>query len=358
MNSKLEVKLNLRKLDGTYRMFSDASELVDFASNDYLGFSSLNESGSVCSFGSTGSRLISGNSKEAMECEVFIADFFESPKALVFNSGYDANLGFFSSIPQKGDLILYDTDIHASIRDGVRLSFANSHSFKHNSLEDLEKKLKLNGDVKFVAIESLYSMGGDMAPIVPILELCNKYKAKLIVDEAHAAGIFGSNGKGICEALSIQKEVYARIITFGKAFGSHGAAILSDDLTIDYLVNFARSFIYTTALPPDQYARIKTQIQRAILIDERNKLMSNILYFRKEYSNTYPIISEINSPIQFIRLGDVEKTFELVKQLKAAGLFVKGVVSPTVKKGEEGIRICIHSFNTKEEIDLLLKQFK
>lgn len=355
MNSKLEAKLNLRKLEGTCRILSDSSELIDFASNDYLGFSGIGEANSFRKTGSTGSRLISGNSKEAMECEAFIADFFDAQKALVFNSGYDANLGFFSSIPQKGDLVLYDSDIHASVRDGIRLSSANAYSFKHNSLEELEKKLNLVGDVKYVAIESLYSMGGDMAPIVPILELCNKYNAKLIVDEAHAAGIFGTNGKGICEALGIHNEVYSRIITFGKAYGSHGAAILSDDLTIDYLVNFARSFIYTTALPAEQYSRITQQVQNSRLNDARKQLMENLVYFRKGLSSFFSIPSEINSPIQFIRFGSIEETFQLANRLKEAGLFVKGVVSPTVKKGEEGIRICMHSFNTIEEIDLLLK---
>jgi len=359
LKNKLQYKLDKRIEEGTYRSLSLFSGLIDFCSNDYLGFSKVAvKSDRKHAFGSTGSRLITGNSEIVEGCEVFLAEFFGSETGLVFNSGYDANLGIFSAIPQKGDLVIYDEHIHASARDGMRLSFAKNVSFAHNSLEDLEKKLQLVGESKYVAIESLYSMGGDMAPIVPILQLCKKYDALLIVDEAHSGGVYGKQGKGMCDALKVNQEVFIRLVTFGKAYGSHGAVLLSNELVKNYLINFARSFIYTTALPEESYSRIKEMVNHSLLEEGRNQLMENIFYFRKLMDGKpLEFISEINSPIQILRIGDVKKTNELAESLRSRGFAVKAILSPTVAKGEEGIRICLHSYNTKEEISEMVKLF-
>lgn len=356
MKNKLEHKLAKRIEEGTYRSLSSFSG-IDFCSNDYLGFSKIeiiqNE---IVQKGSTGSRLISGNSSAAEDCETFLADFFNTESALVFNSGYDANVGFFSAIPQKGDLVLYDEKIHASVRDGVRLSFAKSFSFKHNCLEDLEKRLQFPGDSKYVAIESLYSMDGDMSPIVPILDLCDKYDARLIVDEAHTSGIFGRKGKGIVHALNVESRIFARLITFGKAYGSHGAAILCEELTKKFLINYARSFIYTTAMPPDSYNRIRKIVSHSLLIEEQSKLMENIQFFRSELKHSNLVFqSETNSPIQLIKIGDIDSTVQLAKKILLGGFAIKAILSPTVAKGDEGLRICLHSFNTKDQIQLLVQ---
>lgn len=342
--------------EGTYRSLSSLEGKIDFCSNDYLGFSKIpSTSNDISQFGSTGSRLISGNSSSSVLCETFLADFFNVEAALVFNSGYDANVGFFSAIPQKGDLVVYDEKIHASIRDGIRLSFAKNHSFLHNSLEDLEKKLQLSGEVKYVAIESLYSMDGDMAPIVPVLELCQKYDAHLIVDEAHAAGVYGEDGKGICDALGLEEQVFARIITFGKAFGAHGAVILSNQLIRNYLINFARSFIYTTALPVESYERIHQMVKHSDFHGARNQLFDRILQFRNEIVNSkFELTSEINSPIQVIRIGSVESSIALSNKLLKNNFAVKAILSPTVPSGQESLRICIHSFNSESEVSGLV----
>ena len=175
MDQKLQDKLNKRIVEGTLRSLSSFEGFIDFYSNDYLGFSKIKiKSENASKYGSTGSRLISGTSNESLSAEEFLADFFNSESSLIFNSGYDANLGFFSSVPQRGDFVFYDEYIHASIRDGLRLSFATSNSFKHNNLVDLELKLSKVSGVKYVVVESLYSMDGDIAPLIDIVELCTK----------------------------------------------------------------------------------------------------------------------------------------------------------------------------------------
>jgi 8-amino-7-oxononanoate synthase len=354
----LEKKLNQRREQGTLRSLNDLAGLVDFCSNDYLGYSKISfEQDVFLHHGSTGSRLISGNSFEAIEAENRVAQFFNTESALIFNSGYDANLGFFSSVPQKGDLVLFDQHIHASVRDGIRLSFAKSASFEHNSVEDLERKLNnLQGVTKFVAMESLYSMGGDMSPISAMLKICEKHNAHLIVDEAHAIGVFGEKGKGICNAFDFENRIFARLVTFGKAYGSHGAAILGSTILKEFLLNFARSFIYTTALPPESYQRISAVLETSDFESKRNALFENIVLFRSLLEHKKQLlISEINSPIQIIQLGDSQKSIAFAEKCKVHGLALKAILSPTVSVGSEGIRICLHAFNTASEIELLVQ---
>ena len=272
---------------------------------------------------------------------------------MVFSSGYDANLAFFSSIPQRGDTIIYDELVHASIRDGIRLSFANSFSFHHNDLEDLGKQLQSAKGTIYLVVESLYSMDGDMAPMKSIIELAEKFKAFVIVDEAHAVGVFGADGRGIIHARNFTERVFARIVTFGKAYGYHGAAILGSKNLKDYLINFARPFIYSTGLPPNCYSIIASKVLRNDISERQRQLHLNITYFREGFENPEQFPSEINSPIQIVQFQSIEQTLELANKMKAKGIFTKPILSPTVAKGKERIRICIHTFNTKEEIDLL-----
>jgi 8-amino-7-oxononanoate synthase len=354
VDQKLQNKLNKRIEEGTLRSLSSFEGFIDFYSIDYLGFSKIkSKSEKTTKYGSTGSRLISGTSNESLKAEVFLADFFNSESALIFNSGYDANLGFFSSVPQRGDFVFYDEYIHASIRDGLRLSFATSNSFKHNNLVDLELKLSKVSGVKYVVVESLYSMDGDIAPLTDIVELCTKYGAYLIVDEAHSGGVFGQLGRGLVSELKLEDKVFARIITFGKAFGSHGACVLCEKKLKKYLINFSRSFIYTTALPPDAYIRIIEVLKDESSDLERKKLKENIDYFRLKINLKW-CVSDFNSPIQLIKIGDIELTKKIAEKMQLLNLAVKPIFSPTVPVGSEGLRICLHSFNKKEEIDLLI----
>ncbi len=351
---KYKIKLQERIKKGSERSLSLFAGFSDFFSNDYLGLSKAIAAPETHS-GSTGSRLLSGNSKEAEITENFLAEFFHAEAALVFNSGYDANLGLFSSVPQRGDTVLYDELIHASVRDGIRLSHAKSFSFRHNDLADLEQKiLKAEGTV-FVAVESLYSMDGDLSPLAEIASICKEHQALLIVDEAHSGGIFGDQGKGLCEELSLTNQVFARVITFGKAYGTHGATILGSQELTAYLINFARSFIYTTALPPYQYVVIRSQVKLGEADENRARLQENIAYFREMLKDKISLLSDPRSPIQIISVSGIEKAQKLAFSLQKSNFAVKAILSPTVPEGQERLRICLHAFNTKDEIRTFVK---
>jgi len=355
---RLEEQLSKRKIDGNFRELTTYNG-VDFYSNDYLGYAKIIDDVQSNQYGSTGSRLISGNSSLVEEVEKKIATFFESESALIFNSGYDANIGLLSSVPQKNDVIIYDQYVHASMRDGIRLSLARSYHFSHQSITELEKKIRFTKKTNvtiFVCVESLYSMEGTIAPLHDILKLCEKYKAHLIVDEAHAGGIYGARGQGILHALNLHEHpnLFARIFTFGKAFGRHGAAVLGRESLKKYLINYARSFIYTTALPPQTIEQISQSIFRSEFHFFRNKLLKNILYFLDCFKeNDFKLYSDINSPIQMIKIGNVKQTIELASFLQKHKFIVKAILSPTVPYTHEAIRICIHAFNTKYEIEQL-----
>ena len=295
---------------------------------------------------------MSGNSAYLEDLERYIADLHKSEAGLIFNSGYDANVGFFSALPQRGDTIITDELIHASIIDGARLSYANRYSFRHNDLQSLEDKLKHAKGNCYLAIESVYSMDGDMPPIDLILELTDKYNASLIVDEAHAVGLFGF---GLVNTPDLQSRIFARLVTFGKALGCHGAIVLGSNLLREYLVNFARSFIYTTAAPFHQAASVKMAYK---LLQESGEeadlLKNNIGLFKQQIKkNSEYLLINSNSAIQCVVLKSNEKAKAIAQNLQSAGLDVRPILSPTVPQGSERIRICLHSFNTESEITLL-----
>lgn len=358
----IEDKLAERQAMGLYRMLKPESSLVDLCSNDYLGFArSLdlrdtinNELSNLPKVlnGSTGSRLLSGNLAYTEELESEIAAYHNAEAGLIFNSGYDANLGLFSSLPQRGDTIIADELIHASIIDGARLSYANRYTFKHNDLNSLEDKLKQAKGNCYVVIESVYSMDGDTPSIADILTLTNKYNAALIVDEAHAVGL---HKKGLICELGLNDKVFARVVTFGKALGCHGAIVLGSNKLRNYLINFARSFIYTTAAPIHHLASIKMAYELLKHSDEAiATLTDNISLFQQKIKNSpFPLLKS-DSAIQCILLNSNELAKKTAAHLQNAGLDVRAILSPTVPVGTERLRICLHSFNTADEINLLI----
>lgn len=355
-----EEELAKREEKGLYRSLHHSSGLTDFFSNDYLGFAKKNTElpESFMASGSGGARLISGNYPLLEETEKVLADFHDSEEALIFNSGYTANLGFFSAFTQRDITILYDELSHASIRDGIRLSLAKSFSFRHNDVNDLEEKLKRAEGKIIIAVESVYSMDGDFAPLKEIVKLAEKYNAFLFADEAHAGGIFGEKGEGRVVEEGWQKAVHARLITFGKAWGLHGAVILCSSWMKKFLVNFSRPFIYTTALPPIAVFHILKrtgEIKNAS--SQRELLKSNIRYFRENISGMSGFLLS-SSPVQSCLIKGNIAAKKKAEQLRKKGLDVKAILSPTVPEGKERIRICLHSFNTKNEIDLLLNSVK
>ena len=356
MDKKLHKKIQDRREKGTLRSLSSFDGKIDFASNDYLGFSKNERLQSDrAEQGATGSRLISGNSEYIEGVESALANFFDADAGLCFNSGYDANIGVFSSIPQRGDVVLYDEFIHASARDGIRLSLAKSYGFKHNNLEDLKRLLELNKpQTIYIAVESLYSMHGDLCPLYELNQLAEEYGAYVILDEAHSAGVYGVQGRGFAHALDLHSKCFLRLVTFGKAFGAHGAVVLCSNDLREFLLNFARSFIYTTALPISAYDKMLRAVQVEDVDQLRLSLQDKLVYFRRNLK-IWDSSSAPNSPIQFINFHDLNELRKVEQALSDAGIFAKAIYSPTVAEGDEGLRISLHSFNSEKEIDSLLR---
>ncbi|GEO05372.1 8-amino-7-oxononanoate synthase [Adhaeribacter aerolatus] len=362
---KLQHKLTQREQNGILRQLKKNAAVIDFCSNDYLGLARSEKlrarlEAELLKYnhlpvGATGSRLLSGNSVLAEELEGKLAQFHQAKSALLFNSGFAANTGFFSALPQRGDTILYDEASHASIKDGIRLSFAQSFSFRHNSPEDLQKKFRYaTGDV-YVAVESLYSMDGDLAPLADLIQICQEKGAYLVVDEAHSNGLYGPNGSGLVQELGLSDKVFARIMTFGKALGCHGAAVVGSDALRQFLVNFSRPFIYTTALPLHALLAIKVAYDLLPgLTSERNGIFKLAKYLKEALSNYSGIgVNPINSPIQWVQAPDIPKLKLISQHLQANGMDVRPVFSPTVPAGKERLRLIVHAFNTEAEIDKL-----
>ncbi|MBD2702549.1 8-amino-7-oxononanoate synthase [Spirosoma sp. BT702] len=357
---------------GLLRRLRTSDGLVDFCSNDYLGFARSAELKAAIQradvtatnnrTGATGSRLLAGQTVLADEVEQELALFYQTESALIFNSGYDANLGLLACLPKAGDTLLTDSLVHASMIDGARLNYATRHRFRHNDLEDLETRLqeatqnRPDGQL-FVGVESVYSMDGDVAPLRQLADLCEQYGANLVVDEAHATGVYGPTGEGLVVALGLQERVLARVHTFGKGLGVHGAAVVGPVALRNYLINFARSFIYTTALPPHSLLAIRCAHQYvATSVNTRQQLQDRLAYFQKSAQVLLPdsIWTVSQSPIQCMIIPGNESARYVSSEAQKKGLDVRAILSPTVAAGQERLRICIHAFNTNEEIDQLL----
>ncbi|WP_345952521.1 8-amino-7-oxononanoate synthase [Mucilaginibacter sp. PAMB04168] len=353
-----------RALADSLRQLRLPSDAIDFYSNDYLGFARSKELTELIEDevsrhlpvlnGSTGSRLLAGNTAYAENLENTIAHYHKAEAALFFNSGYDANLGILSSLPQRGDTVIHDELAHASIIDGIRLSHANRYSFNHNNLEGLAGKLKSAKGICYVVVESVYSMDGDLAPLADIVTLCKAHNASLIVDEAHALGVFD---KGLVNQMNLQDDVFARVVTFGKALGTHGAVVLGTSVLRNYLINFARSFIYTTAAPFHQLASVKAGYK---LLEGSQKTIAQLKQNISTYAEMMVEAGYVSntSAIQTVKVGGNEMTKAFADKLQKAGLDVRPILSPTVPAGTERLRICLHAFNKTDEIEQLVASIK
>ena len=366
-NSMIQYLQN-RKEDNLFRKLKIINDLVDFSSNDYLGLSKsaylhqlLENDYKNHIFedsGATGSRLLTGNHVAIEELEAILADFHHAAAALVFNSGFDANVGLLSTVIRKEDIVFYDEYIHASLHQGIKLSYCKSVKYNHNDCIDLQNKLQLernaNGNI-FIVTESVFSMEGDKADLITINEISKRYNAYLIVDEAHATGILGTNGSGYCNELQIEQDCFARVYTFGKAIGSHGAVVVGSTLLKEYLVNFSKNFIYTTALDLHTILRVKhTYLSTQIIINQQNKLNKLINYFKcckNQLLDSYEVLGD--GPIFGILVNGNQNCLDLATFLQNNNLDVRAILSPTVTKGKERLRIILHSFNTNQQIDVL-----
>ena len=339
---------------------------IDFCSNDYLGlartqqlFDDIQEKVGALQFkqnGATGSRLLSGNSNYTTDIEEKLSRIFNSESSLIFNSGYSANLAVLSSIPQRGDTIIYDELAHTCIKDGARLSLAHRHSFKHNDLADLEGKLINSKGRKFIAIESIYSMDGDQCPLKEVVTLAKRYHAFIILDEAHSTGIMGTKGSGMASWLEIENQIDIRVYTFGKAMGIHGACVAGSSQLIQFLINYARPFIYTTALPPHSMVAIEC----AFAFLEQNIHLQKKLSHKIDLFNKYTLglrnkmVS--HTSIQSVIIPGNDNVKKAAARLQARNFDVRPILSPTVAADSERIRICLHSYNEDQHIIDLASQ--
>ncbi|MBL7857861.1 MAG: 8-amino-7-oxononanoate synthase [Cyclobacteriaceae bacterium] len=367
LEDALSQKLEKRKQESLLRSLITTSGLTDFYSNDYLGLARSEElyqqiQNTVQNLphqnGATGSRLLSGNNAYTESVEQQLATVFAGERALIFNSGYTANLAVLSALPQRGDSILYDERAHTCMKDGARLSLAQHFSFRHNDLNDLEQKLKKASGQIFLAVESIYSMDGDECPLTDLVTLAEKYNANIVLDEAHSTGAYGKNGSGLACAVSLQHKIPVRIYTFGKAMGIHGACIVGSEKIIQYLINFARPFIYTTALPPHSIASIACAFKfLSNTISLQNTLQSRINTFLVNSKSIAQRI-ESKSAIQTVLFPGNENARSAAHYLQQNRLDVRAILSPTVPEGSERLRVCLHTYNTDEEILTLCKAIK
>lgn len=358
----LENKLLKRKQQGNLRTLPTVRQRIDFSSNDYLGLarsSVLKEAwvkewealaGPLNGLGATGSRQLTGNSSYAEQLEQQIAQFHGYEAGLFFNCGYMANVGLLSTLGSEKNLFLFDVKIHASMHEGIRLSRARALPFRHNDLEHLAYRLKncsCQGEC-FICVESIYSTDGSQAPLKEICRLAKIYAAHVIVDEAHAVGVCGPGGRGCTAQHNLTEEVFAQVVTFGKALGTFGAIVLGKFALKEALINFAASYIYTTAPPFHMLAAIKCSYALFPQLEaERRQLSHLIALFRRLY------LTSSETAIQPIALPGALAAKKAAQKLMQEGFDVRALTSPTVRKGQEVLRICLHAFNHASE----LKQF-
>ncbi|MEZ5015046.1 MAG: 8-amino-7-oxononanoate synthase [Chitinophagales bacterium] len=362
---KLTQALNVRRSENAFRSLRNAADLVDFSSNDYLGFGTqdilhkdiVEAISSLRHTGSGGSRLLTGNYSLIEHTEEFIAQFHKAPSALYFNSGYEANVGVISTLTQRGNVILYDKRIHASLHEGIKLSKADAFAFPHNDVAGLEKLLQDKTGEKWIVVESVYSMDGDLCPLQEIVELAKKYHAHILLDEAHATGVIGNRGEGLAQKLGLENDVIIRIHTFGKAIGSNGAVVLCTPLIRDYLINFCKNFIYTTAPNPLQVTSVLLVYKALAESDKYVQSLHRVLAYFMDRSSGYPELhfEATDSAIFSIIIPGNAEVSRAAKYLQNGGMDVRPIRYPTVARGAERLRICVHAFNTEMEMVRLFK---
>ncbi len=347
MDAYFKKALNERKKNGLYRTVKNYNNLVDFSSNDYLGIANKFKSGS------TGSRLISGNSALLEKVEDEFAKKLNAEAALYYGAGYLANIGLISTVADRFTTILSDELIHASLIDGVRLSHAKKYSFKHNDFHHLAKLLKLNTGKKIIIAETVYSMDGDSPVLELLFDLISKFEdTYVILDEAHGIGLSGENNLGTAQYFINHPRCLAVVYPMGKAVGLSGAFIVGSKILREYLINFSRSFIYSTAPSNSIVKELQNQLSQ-IYTKDISTLFKLKKYFLENISGNYTILTGKYGAI--VSIISKEKSKVLEEELMINNLFVKAILSPTVQKGQERLRICFHDYNTINQVNQLLE---
>ena len=337
-----------------------SNNYLNFADNTELSTRFYAQGGDKFSLGSASARLLTGTLPVYKDLENLITDLYNSGGTLLFNSGYHANVGINSSIASKGDVIFSDKLNHASIIDGMRLSESKFFRYPHNNMEALEKLLKrerANFNNAVIVSESVFSMDGDIADLMKLVELKNKYNCILILDEAHAFGVFGKNGLGVSEDLGILDEVDLLVGTFGKAIGSMGAFVTGKKVLIEYLTNKARSFIFSTALPPVTVAFSKWIIENELpkTYEKRMRMLELGRSLLQKITPSPLSQAEIekSSHIIPVIIGENDKTIELCDILYQNGYFTLPIRPPTVPSGTSRIRLSLTTDIEERDLEKL-----
>lgn len=346
----------------------DGKKVICLSSNNYLGLAShpaliqsaidaLHKYG----MGAGASRLISGNMELHLKLEEKIAKFKRAERALIFNSGYHANIGVIQALVGKGDYIYSDELNHASIIDGARLSRATIRVYPHCDTQKLSQMIEedRNGGMKLIVTDSLFSMDGDIAPLEELVRIKERYNALLMIDEAHATGVVGSQGRGVADKLGLTDKIDITMGTLGKALGCFGAYVCGSAEMIEYLINSARSFIFSTALPPAVVASAITALEilesNPALIEQLHR---NANFMREGLKNLGLPIPDGETPIIPLIIGEELKTMKICDALVERGVFAHGIRPPSVPPGTSRLRITVMATHTKEHLEKALWAFE
>lgn len=353
----LSDRLNERKEHNFHRQLQMPGDQMDFCSNDYLGIIRnrlLRNRPTGLHTGAGGTRSQSGNYRLIEEVEERIAAFHNAEAAVIFSSGYDANVGVLSCIAQKGDVLLFDELCHASVKDGAKLSAAKASTFNHNDVKDLKEKLSSAEGRVFVFTEVVFDVDGSIAPLEKITKLCKQFKAHLIVNESHSVGIYGEKGEGLVHEIGLEENVFARIHGFGNACGCHGAVVLGSLQLKDFLLNFCNPLMHSTTLSEQTVATIWEAYKILPQLWQERAHLSNLIATFQDADIPFKKLNSI-SPIQHLLVNSVEEAKHISVQLKQSGYDVRPVFYPAVPKGEERVRVILHSFNTRGEVSWLIQ---
>ena len=342
----------------------DGREYLLFCSNNYLGLANhprLKAAAAAAAqkwgVGAGASRLVSGNIDINRSLELRLAQFKETESALVFSSGYMANIGCLSALIDKTDLILADRLNHASLVDGCRLSRGKFRIYRHKDIHQLRKLLSNRKKTQdtLIVTDGVFSMEGDLTPLPEILSLAEEYDALIYLDDAHGTGVLGPRGKGTCDHFGVSNDRIVQMGTFSKALGGFGGFVAGSDLLVKYLINKARPFIYTTGLPPSVLATALASLE---LVEEnrflRETLWNNRKYLSERLTQLGFDLCGSETPIIPLRVGSSEKALLFSQKLLQEGIFIPAIRPPTVPSGTSRLRISLMATHTREQIDFLL----
>ncbi|MBT3326780.1 MAG: aminotransferase class I/II-fold pyridoxal phosphate-dependent enzyme [Gemmatimonadales bacterium] len=333
--------------------------LVNFASYNYLGLSyrpeviqAIKDAADHYGGGSSGSPILSGTTEIHQELAQEVAAFKGKEAAMIFPSGYSANVGTIGGLMRSGDLIVADQYAHASVVDGMILSKAKSRFFRHNRVDDLERKIKGFNGKKLVIVEGVYSMDGDVPPLGDILEVCRRHGARLMIDEAHSAFVYGETGRGVVEDQGFDAEVDIHLGTFSKSLGGQGGYTAGSRQLINYLRGFSRSRFFSCALSPVVVAGVRKALELATNEPElRTKLWENVAYMQKLLADAQVPIGDSTSQVIPIMVRDDARIFQMGEEIFREGVFINPVQYPAVGKHKSRFRMSISAAHSKEELE-------